>query len=83
MYSIDGARNESGSILEVVDIVINYKGHGKRTLLAVTSLGNKDVILGYTWLKEHNPEIDWETNKVKMSCCPSRCDTCRSEVKAE
>ncbi|KNZ78247.1 hypothetical protein J132_01226, partial [Termitomyces sp. J132] len=31
---------------------------------AVTSLGKQDMILGFTWLHEHNPEINWTKAKV-------------------
>ncbi|GLB39294.1 putative transposition, RNA-mediated [Lyophyllum shimeji] len=42
-----------------------------------------DMILGYIWLKEHNPEIDWAAGTVSMSHCPARCQTCQEEVKVE
>ncbi len=29
--------------------------------------GDKNMILGITWLREHNPEIDWRTGKVEMT----------------
>jgi hypothetical protein len=29
----------------------------------------------------HNPEINWQTKDVKMSCCPVQCSTCRVEEK--
>ncbi|KNZ81231.1 hypothetical protein J132_02183 [Termitomyces sp. J132] len=38
------------------------------------------MILGFTWLHEHNPEIDWTKGEVKMSCCPRRCVTCAKEA---
>ena len=31
------------------------------------------MILGYTWLKHHNPDIDWETGQVRMTCYPWTC----------
>ena len=31
------------------------------------------MILGYTWLKHHNPDINWETGQVKMTRCPWTC----------
>ena len=31
------------------------------------------MILGYTWLKHHNPDIDWETGQVRMTHCPWTC----------
>ena len=39
----------------------------------VTSLGKRDIILGYPWLRQHNPEINWQTQEVKLSCCPNHC----------
>ena len=31
------------------------------------------VILGMPWLQAHNPEINWETEEVKMIRCPPLC----------
>jgi hypothetical protein len=76
VYNINRTQNEAGSICEVVDVILRYKDHSERVQFAVTGLGKQDAILGYTWLKEHNPE-------VKMSCCSSRCSTCRMEIKQE
>jgi hypothetical protein len=51
--------------------------------LAVTHLGKQSLILGYNWLQNHNPEINWQTKDVKMSRCPIQCSTCRVEDKRE
>jgi hypothetical protein len=83
VYNIDGTLNEAGSIWEVVDVVLCYKDHSKWVQFTVTGLGKQDAILGYTWLKEHNLEVDWVTKEVKMSHCPGRCSTCRKEIKQE
>ena len=58
VYNVDGSPNEAGQISEVVDMVFRYKTHSKRMLLAVSSLGRQNMILGYTWLKDHNPEVN-------------------------
>ncbi|GLB45865.1 putative retrotransposable element tf2 155 kda protein type 1-like [Lyophyllum shimeji] len=79
--NVDGTANAAGAITEVVDLVLRYNGHSERVVFAVTDLGEQDMILGYTWLKEHNPEIDWAAGTVSMSRCPARCQTCREEVK--
>ena len=79
--NVDGTPNEGGIIKEIVDLMISYKGHGERCLLAVTNLGKQKIILGYPWLREHNPEIDWQTHEVKLSRCPRRCNTCLKEVR--
>jgi len=43
-------------------------------LLAVSSLGKQSLILGYNWLKDHNPKVDWEKGEVKMTHCPLWCE---------
>jgi hypothetical protein len=83
VYNINETLNEAGSICEVVDVVLCYRDHSERVQFAVTGLGKQDAILGYTWLKEHNLEVDWVTKEVKMSCCPGCCSTCRKEIKQE
>jgi hypothetical protein len=83
VYNVNGTLNEAGAISGIVDVVLQYKGHTEHAQFAVTSLGKQDLILGYTWLCEHNPEVDWQTNTVKMSHCLAKCHTCTKEVKAE
>jgi hypothetical protein len=41
------------------------------------------MILGYNWLRNHNPEINWQTKDIKMSWCPQQCSTCQVEDKRE
>jgi len=48
VYNVDGSPNEAGRISEVVNVVLCYKTHSERTLLAVSSLGKQNMILGYT-----------------------------------
>jgi len=70
VFNVDGSPNEAGQITEVVDIVLCYKTHSERMLLAVSGLGKQSLILGYDWLKDHNPKIDWEKGEVEMTHCP-------------
>ncbi len=83
VLNINGKPNEGGQIMEVVDLILRYKRHGKWILLMVTNLRKKNLILGYTWLHKHNPETDWETQEVKLSQCPRRCSECRDDIRAE
>jgi len=66
-----------------VDVVLWYKTHSKRMLLAVYRLGKQNLILGYDWLKNHNPKIDWEKGEVKMTCCPLWCEGGRTLQKEQ
>jgi len=85
VYNVDGTPNEAGSIDRVVDMVMTYNGHSERILLAVTRLGKQSMILGFTWLKKHNPEISFRpVPSVKMSRCLPRCCTgCQTERRDE
>jgi len=78
VFNVDGSPNEAGRISEVVDVVLRYKTHSERTLLAISNLGKQNMILGYTWLKDHNPEVNWQTGEVQMNRCPPRCEGCRA-----
>src|SRR6266516_4392809 len=74
--NVDGSPNEAGSIKEVVDLVLRFKDHSERALFGVTNLGKQNLILGFPWLRKHNPEVDWKTGDVKMSRCSQGCRTC-------
>jgi len=73
VFNVDGSSNEAGQISEVVDVVLQYKTYSERMLLAISGLGKQNLILGYDWLKDHNPKIDWEKGEVKMTCYPLQC----------
>jgi len=74
IFNVDGSPNKAGQISEVVNVVLCYKTHSERMLLAVSGLGKQSLILGYDWLKDHNPRIDWEKGEVEMTRCPLRCE---------
>ena len=76
VFNGDGTRNEAGLIMEIVDTILQYNGHMEHMSFAVTNLRKQDIILGFTWLQEHNPEIDWQTQKVVMSQCPDKLLGC-------
>jgi len=73
---MNGSPNEASQISEVVDVVLRYKTHSERMLFAVSSLGRQNMILGYTWLKNHNPEVNWQTEEVQMNQCPPQYEGC-------
>ena len=80
VYNVDGTSDEAGSIMEIVDTILWFNDHSEHTFFTVTSLGKQNIILGFTWLQEHNLEINWQTQEVTMSHCPDKCHTCQKEV---
>ena len=62
-----------------MELNLRYQNHAERVFFAVTNLGKQNVIMGHTWLRKHNPDINWVTRDVKMS----RCSGCRDEIREE
>ena len=73
MFNVDGTKNSARNITHSADIIIDYQGHCEKVTIEVMDLGKNQVILGYTWLKKHNPDIDWTNREVKMTHCPCSC----------
>jgi hypothetical protein len=59
VYNIDGTPNEGSAICKIADVILQYNGHAERTQFVIMQLGKQSMILGFTWLCEHNPEINW------------------------
>jgi len=74
VFNVDGSPNEAGQISKVIDVLLGYKTHSERMFLAISRLGKQSLILGYNWLKDHNPKVDWEKGEVEMIHCPLQCE---------
>jgi hypothetical protein len=83
VYNVDSTANDAGMIMDIADVILHYENHSEHTQLAITCLGKQSLILGYNWLHNHNPEINWQTKDVKMSHCPVQYSTCRVEDKCD
>ena len=69
VFNVDGTANKIGEIHETTTIYVGIGKEQVKTRLYITEIGKQDVILGMTWLKEHNPDIDWATVDLTLSCC--------------
>ena len=76
---MDGLPNEIGKITEAFNPIVQYKGHKSWSKFYVSSISHKAIGLGHTWLVEHNPDINWHTGKVKLTCCPDYCRQAKSD----
>jgi len=77
--NMDGMNNNRGAITYQVKVNMYYKGHIERMRMDVCDLGLTEIILEMLWLAAHNPGINWETGKVKMTRCLSLCDRVKSK----
>jgi hypothetical protein len=72
VYNVNNTANDAGMITDIADVILCYENHSEHTQLAVMHLGKQSLILGYNWLHNHNPEINWQTKDIKMSRCPAQ-----------
>ena len=68
-------------ITHEVTLMLSHKGHKKKAVFEVCDLGKSTVIIGYTWLQKHNPEIDWKTGDIKFTKCPRECNVTTKKCK--
>ena len=65
-YNADDSLN-STAITHRAKLTCRFKEHVSTEWFFVTDIGSKTMIIGMTWLRSHNPEIDWRTGKVVFS----------------
>ena len=73
VYNIDRTQNSTGSITHTVELIVKFQGHREKITAEVMDLGKNSFILGFSWLKCHNPDIDWAKRTVKMTQCLQHC----------
>ena len=66
VYNVDGTLNKMGTIRKYVDLPIIINGRKTTERLLVTGLGKLRIILGFPWLNEQNPVIDWKLGMVSF-----------------
>jgi reverse transcriptase-like protein/integrase-like protein/chromodomain-containing protein/p58 integrase-like protein len=60
---VDGTENKRGTIKTYVKLDLEINGRKTNTELLVTGLGKERIILGFPWLYEHNPDINWKNGE--------------------
>jgi len=59
VINADSTPNKAGQITEYVQAYVEIGSHKTTQHLFVTNLGNKEMMIGYSYLYNHNPNIDW------------------------
>ena len=81
VFNVDGSRNSAGDVTHMTTITMEYLRHCEELTAEVTNLGKNSLILGYTWLKKHNPTINWQTGVIKFTRCPRTCHILHDRAK--
>jgi hypothetical protein len=69
LYNIDMTKNKAGTITHSAELEVRTGAHREKLRFLVTDVGPEDVVLGITWLRDHNPEIDWTAGKLNFTRC--------------
>ena len=67
VYNVDGTLNIGGSITHEATLTMIHKGHKEDVTFKICDLGKVNLIIGFTWLQKHNPEINWLTGEITFS----------------
>ena len=60
VVNADGTPNKAGQITEYIQAYVEIRSHKTRQHLFITQLGNKEMMIGYSYLYKHNPTINWQ-----------------------
>ncbi|CAK5267330.1 unnamed protein product [Mycena citricolor] len=70
----NNAKNISGQITHYVNLRMRIGPHVETCPFLLTCLGKAQIFIGFDWLMEHNPEVDWHKQTMKFSRCPEQCN---------
>ena len=78
---VDGRETEK-QLTHTCTLELTVDQHLKTLTFQVTKLAGWNMILGKTWLKRHNPVIDWAKNMVTFGSgyCQAHCLPTRSLI---
>jgi hypothetical protein len=62
--NVDGTENKRGTIRSYVDLLFKLGDKNFVERFFLTGLGKQKVILGFPWLRKHNPLVDWQTGHI-------------------
>ena len=70
IWNIDGTNNKAGLLMDYVELEVRT---GKKTAnmeFLVTDLGMEDMILGYPWLAQFEPQFSWKDAAIDTAYLP-------------
>ena len=62
--NVDGTENKAGAVTKACILNVLYQGNQQLQWFYITDLGFDRVLLGYPWLHEFNPQVDWKGEGV-------------------
>ena len=75
----DDTTNKYGQITHQVFLVVKIQKHHEVLRLYISDVGEDDLLLGYNWLRHHNPLINWQEPSIDFSHCNLDCQLSMDE----
>jgi predicted aspartyl protease len=67
VFNADATENKKGVINQYVRCQITIGDHTHWQPFLVTDIGRQNIILGMSFLRRHNPEIDWKNGQLEFT----------------
>jgi hypothetical protein len=67
--NVDGTHNQGGEITHFCILKVKLGNQERDQKFYITDLGRDRIILGYTWLVEFDPKINWKDGAVEGQPC--------------
>ncbi len=74
LFNVDGTLNKAGTVNKYASLKLTIRKHTERIPFTVTNIGSDNAIIGLTWLRQHNPSIDWKNGHITLPQCPITCN---------
>lgn len=66
LTNVDGTQNSAGEINRACCLTVTIGDKTRDVVFLVSNLGVHDIILGYQWLADWNPRIEWNLRLVDL-----------------
>ena len=73
VFNADATENKKGLITHYARCQVRIGNHTSWQSFLIAEIGHHDIIIGMSFLREHNPEIDWKEQKINFTRCPTEC----------
>jgi len=64
VHNINGTKNNRGKITSYLNLIVSQGNKRISEWFYIMNLGGDRIILGYPWLHNFNPQIDWPKYKL-------------------
>lgn len=66
LFNVNGTLNKAGTVNSYASLKLTIGEHTEQIPFTVTNIGNDNAIIGLTWLRKHNPNINWKDGHITL-----------------